>query len=154
MADQTPLLPALEARALDGTEYRLPNDLGGERNLIAVAFQRDHQSDVDSWLGEFAQAEEEHAGLISYEMPTISRRWGPARGFIDGGMTAAIPDPKTRSRTITSYTDVNRVRDSLGLPDTKEIAVILCDRNGVVSWMARGKCTNASAESLRNALAA
>jgi len=153
VTEPTVLLPTVEARALDGTGYRLPSELGGERNLIAVAFQRNHQGEVDSWLKDFADLEAQHAGLMTYEMPTISRRWSPVRGFIDGGMTAAIPDPQTRARTITAYTDVNRVRDSLGLPDTKEIAVILCDRNGLVSWLARGKRSDEAAAELRAALA-
>ncbi len=152
VTEQIPLLPALDARALDGTNYRLPNDLGAARNIVAVAFQKHQQSDVDSWLDDFARLEAEHADLISYEMPTMSRRWGPARSFIDGGMTAAIPDPKARARTITVYTDVGRVLDSLGLPDTEEIAVILCDRDGVVEWMERGERTEAAAASLRAAL--
>ncbi len=152
MNEKIRLLPAVKARALDGTEYRLPSELGGERNLIAVAFERNHQDDVDSWLGDFAELEHEHPGLIAYEMPTISRRFGPVRGVIDGKMADAIPDPKTRARTITAYTDVGRVRDSLGLPDTKQIAVIVCDRNGVVSWLARGKRGDEAAAGLRAAL--
>jgi hypothetical protein len=152
MSEKIRLLPALDARALDGTEYRLPSDLGGERNLIAVAFQRNHQDAVDTWLGEFAALEDEHSDLMTYEMPTISRRWGPARGFIDGGMTAAIPDPKTRARTITAYTDVKRVRDSLGLADTNQIAVIVCDRDGVISWLALGERSDEAAADLRAAL--
>ena len=153
MSEKIRLLPAVDARALDGTEYRLPSELGGERNLIAVAFERNHQDDVDSWLGDFAELEDQHPGLFTYEMPTISRRFGPARRVIDGKMASAIPDPKTRARTITSYTDVNRVRDSLGLPDTSAIAVIVCDRNGVVSWLARGKRSDDAAGELRAALA-
>ena len=152
MSEKIRLLPAVEARALDGTEYRLPSELGGERNLIAVAFERNHQDDVDSWLGDFAALEDEHTGLIAYEMPTISRRFGPVRGVLDGKMADAIPDPKTRARTITAYTNVGRIRDSLGLPDTKEIAVIVCDRNGVVSWLARGKRSDDAAAGLRAAL--
>jgi hypothetical protein len=152
MSEKIRLLPALDARALDGTEYRLPSDLGGERNLIAVAFQRNHQDAVDTGIGEFAALEDEHSELMTYEMPTISRRWGPARGFIDGGMTAAIPDPKTRARTITAYTDVKRVRDSLGLADTNQIAVIVCDRDGVISWLALGERSDEAAADLRAAL--
>lgn len=152
MSEKIRMLPAVEARALDGTEYRLPSELGGERNLIAVAFERNHQDDVDSWLGDFAALEDEHTGLMSYEMPTISRRFSPVRGVLDGKMADAIPDPKTRARTITAYTDVGRIRDSLGLPDTKQIAVIVCDRNGVVSWIARGKRSDEAAASLRDAL--
>ena len=154
MPDPVPIrmLPALEARSLDGRTLQLPSELEGERNLLAVAFQRRQQRDVDSWLGDFAALEEQHSGLVSYELPTISRRWAPARGFIDGGMTAAIADPKTRARTLTAYTDVGRVRKSLGLADTSQIAVVLCDRDGVVAWLALGPRTTTTAAGLRRAL--
>ena len=54
------------------------------------------------------------------------------------GMKAAIPDPLTRRRTVTVYGDVARVTDGLGLPNRSRIAVVLVDREGGVSWMARG----------------
>ena len=144
--------PAVEARSLDGRRLMLPSDLGGELNLLAVAFRRNHQGDVDSWGADFAAAESSHPGLEGYEIPVISRRWAPARGFIDGGMAAAIRKPEVLARTLTVYGDVSRVSDALGLPDRSEIAIVLCDRDGVVSWLRRGRRTEAAAAELREAL--
>lgn len=146
--------PAVEARSLDGRRLMLPSELGGEQNLLAVAFRRNHQGDVDSWVEEFAAAGETHPGLESYEIPVISRRWAPARGFIDGGMAAAIGKPDVLARTLTVYGDVSRVSEALGLPDRSQIAVVLCDRDGVVKWLRRGRRTDAAAAELREALGA
>ena len=145
--------PAVEARSLDGRRLMLPSELGGERNLLAVAFRRNHQGDVDSWLEDFAAAEAADPALRSYEIPVISRRWSPARGFIDGGMAAAIRDPEVLARTLTVYGDVSRVSDALGLPDRSQIAVVLCDRDGVVEWLRQGSRTEAPAAELREVLA-
>lgn len=72
--------------------------------------------------------------------------------MIDGGMTAAIPDPKTRAHTLTSYTDVGRVTRALGLEDTDRIAVAVADREGRIEWLHRGDRSDRAADSLRDAL--
>lgn len=130
----------------------IPRDLEGSRNLLAIAFHRTQQSSVDTWTPEFARLERTDPSLVSYEIPVISRRWGPLRPLIDGGMTAAIPDPKTRAHTLTSYTAVARVTSALGLEDTDQIAVAVADREGAISWLHRGDRTDQAADSLRIAL--
>ena len=152
MDDSGIRFPEVEARSLEGEEFKLPGDLGGELNLLAVAFQRRHQTDVDTWLGDFASLEASREGLFTYEIPTLSRRWTPARRFIDGGMASAIKDHKTRARTLTVYGDVGLVSDSLGLPDREEIAVVLCARDGKVMWLRRGPRDEGAAASLGTAL--
>jgi hypothetical protein len=131
----------------------LPGDLEGERNLLAVAFHRRHQKDVGTWAEDFESLREAHEDLFTGEVPTISRRWAPVRGFIDGGMAAAIPDPRTRASTMTVYGDVSRISNSLGLRDREQIAVVLCDRDGSISWLHRGRRTEAAASALRDAVA-
>ena len=148
-----PSFPTVEARALDGRKLTLPDELEGGRNLLAVAFQRRHQTDVDTWLDDFESLRKDHEDLFTGEVPTLSRRWTPVRGFIDGGMAAAIPDPRTRASTMTVYGDVSRVSDSLGLPDREQIAVVLCDREGRVFWLHRGPRSDEAAAGLRAALA-
>lgn len=153
MPADPPFIPPIRARGLDGRAYDLPEDLAGERNLLAIAFHRHQQADVDTWLPDLVAAEREHPDLRAYEIPTISRRWAPARRLIDGGMVAGIPDPAARARTLTAYTDVGRVTRALGLAGTDDIALVLCDRSGAVAWMAEGPRNGAAAEALAAALA-
>lgn len=134
----TKTFPPVAGRSLQDEEVSLPSGLEGEINLLAVAFHRTQQRDVDTWIPLFRELEEQVPGLACYEIPTISGAWNPLRRFIDGGMKAAIPDPLTRARTVTVYGDVGRVTDGLGLADRAEVAVVLCDRAGTVSWMAIG----------------
>ncbi len=148
----TPHLPEIDVRSLDGARLVIPRDLEGVRNILAVAFHRTQQSSVDTWTPEFARLEHADPSLVSYEIPVISRRWSPLRPLIDGGMTAAIPDLKTRSHTLTSYTDVGRVSRALGLEDTDRIAVALADREGRIEWLHRGDRTDRAADLLRAAL--
>ena len=130
--------PEVEGRSLEDRTVAVPSGLEGGLNLLAVAFHRTHQRDVDTWIPLFRKLEAEVDGLAGYEIPTISGGWKPMRRFIDGGMKAAIPDPLTRRRTVTVYGDVDRVTDALGLTGRDEIAVVLCDRQGRVLWMTTG----------------
>ncbi len=148
-----PRVPAIDARGLDGRAWSVPADLEGERNLVAFAFHRHQQADVDTWIPDLEAAAASDPAVRAYEIPTISRRWAPARRFIDGGMVAGIPDPAARARTLTAYTDVGRVTRALGLAGTDDIAIVLCDRSGAVAWMAEGPRNGAAAEALAAALA-
>lgn len=133
-----PSFPEVEGRSLEDDVLTLPGGLEGDLNLLAVAFHRTQQRDVDTWIPLFRRLEDEVDGLAGYEIPTISGGWKPVRRFIDGGMKAAIPDPLTRRRTVTVYGDVDRVTEGLGLDGRDEIAVVLCDREGRVLWMTTG----------------
>jgi hypothetical protein len=147
-----PKFPEVEGRSLHDDVLTLPGDLEGELNLLAVAFDRNHQREVDTWIPLFRDLEERVSGLAGYEIPTISGGWKPLRWFIDGGMKTAIPDPLTRRRTVTVYGDVDRVTEGLGLSDRDRIAVVLIDRRGEVLWMAQGALVGAPPQDLLDAL--
>ena len=147
-----PRFPEVEGKTLAGRTLQLPADLEGEINLVAVAFQRNQQAEVDTWKEIFSRLENEYEGLITYEVPTISGRWKALRTLIDGGMTAAIPDPVTRSRTVTVYGDTRKVTGPLDLETTDRIAVVLTDRQGRVRWIARGACPGPDPQGLAEAL--
>jgi hypothetical protein len=130
--------PHLEGRDLQRRAVTLPDDLEGERNVVIVAFQREHQALVDSWVPWLESRAEADAGLRFYEVPAIGTRWSPARGVIDGGMATAIRDPVVLKRTITVYTDVRRVTDGLGIDRTDTVWLFLVDATGVVRWRGHG----------------
>jgi hypothetical protein len=144
--------PEVEGRSLEGRRLILPADFEARLNVAAVAFHRHHQKDVDSWTANF-EALEADLGVATWEIPTISGRWGPVRRFIDGGMASAITDAKTRAHTVTVYGDTSRMTRALGLPDLEQIAVVLCEPSGRVHWLGRGARSAAAAVALREAVA-
>jgi hypothetical protein len=145
--------PRLAARDLDGREVALPAALPGERNVVLIAFRRDQQKLVDSWVPWLEQRAATDAGLGFVELPVIGLQWGPARPAIDGGMAAAIRDEATRRRTLTVYTDVRRVTALLGIEDRSTIWLFLVNRAGQVRWRGSGGLDPATAASLDTALA-
>lgn len=150
----TLVFPPLRARNLEGLDVDLPGGFTGERNLVAIAFRRDHQSLVDSWVPWFEQHAAVDPGLRFYEIPTIARMWAPVRNFIDGGMASAIRQTVILQRTLTVYGDVNRVTRPLGIDDRSTIAVLLVDASGHVSWRRSGGFTEPLAHQLDGLLAA
>ena len=150
----TVVFPRLRARNLEGLEVELPEGFTGERTVVAIAFRRDHQRLVDSWVPWFEQRVAVDPGLRFYELPTIGRIWAPVRNFIDGGMAAAIRKPVILQRTLTIYGDVNRVARPLEIEDRSTIALFLVEASGRVRWQGAGAFETSTAEDLDRALRA
>lgn len=147
------VFPRLEARDLQRRPVQLPEGFEGERNVVIVAFQRDQQALVDSWVPWLEARSETDPGLRFYELPTIGTLWSPARGMIDGGMAAAIREPVVLQRTLTIYTDVNRVTAGLGIDSTDTVWLFVVDADGAVHWRGRGGFDQSTATELSEVLA-
>lgn len=152
--EASPRFPSLEARNLNGKRVYLPAGFGGARNVVLIAFRRWHQAMVDSWFPYLDQLMSNHPDLRAYELPLISNLYSVARPFIDGGMAAAIPDPRVRERTLTVYTDVGRVAAALGIRNQTTITVLLVDWEGRIFWRGEGPYAPQRAVGLERALAA
>ena len=144
--------PSVKASNLERRDFSLPAGFEGDRNLLLVAFEREQQKDVDTWLREMKRFEELDPGFHYYELPTIQRPNAFLRWFIDTGMRRGIPDRKARERTITLYLDKKPFCDALLISDQKKIYQFLVDRNGKVLWRSEGLFDETKGASLRSAL--
>lgn len=144
--------PSVKASNLEKRNFNLPADFEGERNLLLVAFEREQQKDVDTWLREMKRFEELDPGFRYYELPTIQRPNALTRWFIDNGMRHGIPDRKARERTITLYLEKMPFLDALLITDQKKIYAFLVDREGNVLWSSEGVFDESKGASLRSAL--
>jgi len=118
----------------------LPRDFEGDLNLVFLAFQREQQLMVNTWLPTADLLEGIHPGLKYYELPTISRMNPVARWFINTGMRSGISDPKSRRKTITLYLDKGVFREALGMPVEDTIYILLVNKKGEVIWREEGPC--------------
>jgi hypothetical protein len=149
--------PDLVARDLEGRTQRLPEDFAGASSLVVVAFRREQQPMVDTWVAwceTIAAPHSTHSTLRCYEIPVLATRWSPARPFIDGGMAQAVRAQEARRRTLTVYTDVRRVTDALAIDDTGTVTVLLLGADGRVQWRTTGPATERAGSELLSALAA
>ena len=143
------VFPTVEGSNLDGRTMRLPQAFEGSLNLVIVAFKREQQADVDTWMPQALALQQATPGLKVYELPVLGRGYRLLRGFIDGGMRSGISDAAARARTITLYIDKTPFKRSLGIATEDRICTLLVTPSGEVVWRADGPMTEAAAERLR-----
>jgi hypothetical protein len=144
--------PSVTGSSLSGKHYSLPRDFEGTYNVAITAYQRSHQSSVDSWEPLLLRLAEQHPELRFYELPTLPEYGWLERRLIDGGMRGGIAGKAVRARTITLYVDVGEFNAALGQATTAEIHVFLVDRQGEILWRADGDYTPQKGDSLSQAL--
>ena len=140
-------LAPLRGRALDGTPWRLPDDLPAARTLVLLAYRQRHQPDVDAWIDlavglgvpPTPRGAARPMPTAVIEVPTLGRRWLPVRRAIDGGMATGIADPDVLARTVTAYTDPGAHRAACGFTgDGSEVEAVVASPTGAVTFHASG----------------
>lgn len=140
-ADSVLRFPRAEGTNLEGRRFSLPADFESEYNVVFVAFRREQQADVDSWL-PFVKAQKlVERGVRAYELPTLNRSYRLMRGFIDGGMARGIPEKATREATITLYIDKSPFKQALAISTEDRIVTFIVARDGRVLWRGDGPFT-------------
>lgn len=150
--DSAMTFPRVEGRNLENRRFMLPGDFEARLNVVVVAFRREQQADVDTWLPRLRQLVSERRDLRAYELPTLNRGYRLMRGFIDGGMSRGIPDKLTREATITVYIDKGPFKRSLRITAEDQIVTLLVTREGKVLWRADGPFAPDLSEELDAAL--
>lgn len=138
--------PEVTAESLAGTKVSIPDSARGKVTLVVVAFLRENQSQLDSWLEPFIEKFGNRESFTFYEVPMISGGYRIMRFVIDGGMRGGIPEPKHK-HVVTMYGDVDQYIQALRL-DRQYGYAFLLDQEGIIRWQERGF----SNETTRNAL--
>jgi hypothetical protein len=144
--------PTVNGSNLLRKKLTLPQDFQGKFNLLFIPFQQWQQKEVDSWMALAKDLEEQPNDLVFYELPTIQTRNSFYKMFINEGMRAGIPNPKTRERTITLYLDKVDFRAALDMTDEEHIYVLLIDRKGKEYFRTRGPYSPEGEAALRQIL--
>jgi hypothetical protein len=144
--------PIVNGANLLRKKLTLPQDFQGDLNLLFIPFQQWQQSEVNSWMALAEELEQQVSGLVYYELPTIRSLNSLSRWFINEGMRAGIPNPKTRERTITLYLDKEDFRAALNMTDEEHIYVVVVDRQGNERFRTRGAHSHEGEAALRQAL--
>lgn len=146
------VFPTVKGSNLLRKKLTLPRDFGGKFNLVFIPFEQWQQAEVDSWVPLVEKLEQEFEGLYYYELPTIQTRSAIYQWFINEGMRAGIPNPKTRERTITLYLAKAAFQAELDIHDEEHIYILIVDKNGKEYFRARGMYDKKSETALRNVL--
>lgn len=144
--------PTVNGTNLRREKLMLPQDFAGDYNLLFIAFQQWHQEEVNTWIPLAESVEAQFPGLVYYELPTIRALNSFSKFFINEGMRAGIPNPKSRERTITLYLEKDDFRTALKLQDEEHIFALLIDHQGNELWRARGSHNQSSEAALLEVL--
>ncbi len=144
--------PEVKGKNLEGKNLLLPQDFEGDMNLVFLAFQREQQLMVNTWLPTADLLENIYPELKYYELPTISRLNPFVRWFINTGMRSGIKDSKSRSKTITLYLDKGPFCKALGIPKEDNIYILVVEKQGKVIWRSEGPCDVEKAKNLSDFL--
>lgn len=148
MADSVLKFPSVTGSNLEGRRFALPADFEGDYNVVLVAFRREQQQDVDTWLPFLRDNVAGLPNVRVYELPTLRRAYRLMRGVIDGGMARGIPERTTREATITLYIDKTPFKNALAIATEDHITTLLVARDGSVLWRADGRFTSNAAAGL------
>ena len=132
--------PELKAETLSGIDMKYPDDVKGKITLILMAFKRETQQKIDSWLEPFSKAFENDTSVQFFEIPMLARPWRLMSPIIDGGMRSGIPKHKHGNVT-TFYGNVNKYCELLSIEDKSDGYVFLLDKKGVIQWRSNGFST-------------
>ncbi len=138
--------PEVTAKTLDGNKVTVPDEARGKVTLIAVAFLRENQSQLDSWLNPFYEKFGSRDDIMFYEIPMISGGYRFMRPIIDGGMRGGLPKFKHK-HVVTMYGDVEQYIQALSL-DPRSGYAFLLDREGSIRWQEKGFATDHTLQSL------
>jgi hypothetical protein len=151
-AEMTMKFPSIEGKALTGAAFRAPEDFTKDENLVLVAFLREQQKDIDTWIPHLEALADSTAGFAFYEFPVIGKANAVTRFFIYNGMRGGVTSEKARARTVTFYIDKGAFKARLGIVDEGKISLFLVRRDGTIIWQSSGTWSEDKERALREVL--
>jgi hypothetical protein len=134
-------LPMLHARDLNGHRRILPDDLPAKKTLLLIAFKRQQQESVDSWIGGL-DLNSPHNNISWLELPLLHKGWKWIAPWINQGMRYGITEKKLRAHVVTIYTDRSSFLKAMGLTSTQLIAAVVVDPDGRILETVLGDYSN------------
>jgi hypothetical protein len=144
--------PRVIGTNLEGSDVLIPEAFRGEKNLIIIAFERQQQVEVDTWLSAYENLVRDYSGLEIYELPIIKIMNAFIRFNINNGMRYGIADKNHRIRTITIYLDKEDFKKSLNITTEETVQVFLLDDKARILWRTEGTATKEQVSALKEAL--
>jgi hypothetical protein len=137
--DGAPLrFPAISGKALNGESFSVPDSLAKANNVLLIAFLREQQEDIDTWLNRLEDLEDEDPSIAVYEFPILPEMNRVSRWFIYQGMRGGITSERARARSVTFHIDKEAFRSALRIDNEDSIQVFLADSSGTVTWRTTG----------------
>ncbi len=150
-ANNKGFFPKISGINLQGNKQQLPSAFNKKLNIVVVAFKREQQEEVNSWIGSTDEILKKSDDIGFWEVPLIYELNAFSRSFVNNGMRRGIPDEKARKRTITVYTNRAEFFKIMKMEEEK-IYVLLLNNNGKILWQNEGVATPKKIKALEAAI--
>jgi len=140
--------PIIVAETLSGKKITFPEVTKGKFAFILIAFKRQTQGEVDSWLDPFIKEFGKHKSVTFYEIPMISTGWKWMSGWIDAGMRAGVPKSK-HDHVATYYGPLSKYFNHFNVKDPGTVYVFLLDKQGNIIYKNSGPADDYKLSELR-----
>lgn len=130
--------PKVNGANLEGEIVNIPLDLEGKKKLLLVAFKREQQEDVNTWLSATVDLLKDYPDFAVYEIPTIKKMNFLMRFNINNGMRYGIDSKEQREKTITLFIDKEEFKKALDIDTEENIYAFLLNENHEIVWRAQG----------------
>lgn len=127
------IFPTLKGIDLHGKDRVVPRDLQGEWRLVTIAFEREQQKDVDTWIKALPEFEKVRSDLRYYELPVIYEMTSAGRFWVNNGMRSGVTEDAARERTITIYTDREAFFAHMKMKQDR-ISTLVLNAQGEIIW--------------------
>jgi hypothetical protein len=146
----SPRMPSIKAENLNERVVTLPADLPGERTLVLMAFLREQQPDVNTWIEGMKLVDSK---LPWVEVPVVGAGGRLWQGLVNAGMRTGIREESMRERVITLFTDRLALLRALDLPgEGKVVLALVMNRSGEVLAQVQGRHSDDKANLLLAAM--
>jgi hypothetical protein len=129
--------PVIKAETLSKKEVVFPEVTRGKYAFILIAFKRQTQGGVDSWLEPFIKDYGGRDDIDFYEIPMISGNWKWMSSWIDSGMRQGVAEFK-HDHVATYYGPLKKYFEYFGVRDSGTVYVFLVDPEGQIIWRETG----------------
>lgn len=147
-AGKNDYFPKLSGIDLNGRKRDLPSGFDKKLNLVIIAFKREQQVEVDSWIKAAEPLLKENHDLGFYEIPLIYELSAFKRMWVNNGMRFGISNKVARERTITVYTNRDEFFKIAKMQEDT-IYGLLIDDSGKILWKSEGVADGTKIKSLQ-----
>jgi len=144
--------PEVSGKNLKRKKLTFPAEFPARYTIVLMAFYRQQQEDIDTWMPFANRIENEYEDLAYVELPVVYKMGPVGQFMLNEGMRAGIPNQKARERTITLYLDKAKFLGQMGINSQEEIQVLLVETGGKILFRQSGRFAPEKGQSLVEAL--
>ncbi len=133
---------------LHGASKELPKSFDKNLNIVTVAFKREQQKEVNTWIVEVDKILRNNSEIGFFEIPLIYELGMFKRTWVNNGMRFGISNETARTRTITVYTKREKFFEMMNMNEDL-IYTLLINKDGKILWRTEGAATDIEVELLK-----